>query len=394
MLKQLGLNEDTIIKKLTAWFGGYPRLYTKSVEIILEIGILKQLEEEAKNGQISLDSAKNIYSRLESWYGQKYFTVWINALRKPSDQIKVNNLRISTPTLKRGLEYVKRINTIAVAGLSVETSLNVWDDDDHSVKKSFQELSETGLFTLTINEQKSSETISLPLLTIHAFSKNNEAVGESVSPLEYGWDKMEIVAMNALRCQWNARYYIHGNREFPITVLRPGAYKNPNWNVPKVLINKEIGPVVLLAEKCEGDIEKTEFKTGSDGKGRRTTIQDGTIYLMAPNQEGNDGLACFFPCIIFNQTKSRDLVNKKGNISTTKVTQNEVAKLVGKQQIAAKKLDLGKKVDHVVFDLFTNRNKGLQLNVENLPSNVLLTTEENFAEVVGPIFKATQSLFV
>jgi len=42
-----------------------------------------------------------------------------------------------------------------------------------------------------------------------------------------------------------------------------------------------------------------------------------------------------------------------------------------------------------VFDSFSNRFKGVKLDVSKLPNNLLLTTENNFETVVGPVYKRT-----
>jgi len=130
----------------------------------------------------------------------------------------------------------------------------------------------------------------------------------------------------------------------------------------------------------------TTFKTQGDGRGPEFKVRDRSIFTMMPNAAGNDGGALLLPLAILNQTKSlQDTPNSK-------ITQQVVNDLVKKQQAAGDKFDFGTSTS-IIYDLFTNRLAGPKLDASKLPDNTFLCTADNFATVVGPVFKDTLMLF-
>ena len=172
-----------------------------------------------------------------------------------------------------------------------------------------------------------------------------------------------------------------------VNQLRPGAMHNSGlWlqKLDKLKVDKELPPVVPLASELTGDLS-TSFYTEGDARGPKFRVGDRTIFTLAPNEAGNDGAVLLLPLAILNQTKSLALTTVKPN--------GKIAQLVLKQRSAGAKFDFGIPQEHIINDLFTNRFAGPRLDASQLPDNTFLCTADNFATVVGPVFKDTLMLF-
>ena len=376
---------------LTSSFGGFPRLFTWCVEV-LGARENARINTLLQNGaELDLDTAKMLYDGVLKRYQEAYkMQIWVDAFR--SDPTKVGSTRWSEPTYKSAMEHLKRVHTLAVAGERVDVGSRVWRGDvtHMHVQKTFQELSATGLFSLQTDDTGHG-VIVVPLLALDAFATNSSA-DAAFAPLEYSWADMELVALYTMRCRWNAIWYTKGDQWIPISALRPGAFSNPSSSFPQVFINCELGPLVRLGQPLQGDMS-SELRTGSDGRGPHTTIKSRVVYLTCQGQAGVDGVAHLGSAVWLSQTKSSDLITRSGAPSRRSITQGQVQDdIVAKMVAAASKFNFGgNRV--FVFDVFTNRVKGARLDLASLPVNVLLTTRENYDEVVGPVFKGTIRLF-
>ena len=389
------------IQLLTSSFGGFPRLYTWCVEVLKAREHSSVLSKLKRGGELDLDTAKVIYQgvllRYKGAYGMQ---LWVDAFRSNPD--RVGKKTWSDPSVNCAVEHLKRLHTLAVTGNRVAIRDRVCRNMELQVERTFEELSATGLFTLSIDGTKG--VIIVPLLALDAFAERTKITGSgTVAPTVYSWATMELIALCAMRCRWNAIWYTQGECVVSASELRPGATCNPACTFPDVCINGELGPAVCLAEPFAGNM-LSKLRTGSDGKEGNCSVENRTIYLMTPGQAGNDFCAVFKPLVWFNQTKSRDLINKSGELSKTAITQGGLHggtdSLLEKQARAAKAFEFDKPPGNasafeptLVFDIFTNRLKGAQLADSELPHNVLLTTHDNFATVVGPVFKSTLRLF-
>jgi len=154
---------------------------------------------------------------------------------------------------------------------------------------------------------------------------------------------------------------------------------------------------VTLTNTFDGDMS-SKLIARSDGKGMRVGIKENTLCLLRPGESSNDFCAMFNPVVWFNQTRSREMVSNNGKPPLTKITQNMLHG--GEESILEKQIEDAKasKFDHFegfgfpkpyVFDVFSNRLKGVRLDVSKLPNNLLLTTEDNFGTGVGPVYKRT-----
>jgi len=206
---------------------------------------------------------------------------------------------------------------------------------------------------------------------------------------------MELIAVHSLRYTWNAIWYSRGDCSVSVKNLRPGAHCNPNCEFPKVRINCELKPSVILAETSEGNMSCKRL-TGTDGNGTRVNIEENTVHLMRPGESGNDFCAVFNPVVWLNQTKSREMVTMNGKTSLSKITQQKLhgdkGSILEKQMESAEAFKLDQPnvsgfSPTFVFDIFSNRLTGDELDVFKPPNNLLLMTDDNFGTVVGPMYK-------
>ena len=379
-------NTQTHVKSLDrimATFGGFPRLYT---------WLLDKIEDEklANFGEVGSETAKKLYDGVKNRYSEIYpIQVWINAFAQKTELRE--DERISDKTIGRAREHLKRIHTIAVSGISVSQHSRIDRFIDPGM--TYQELSAVGLCTLKQDPvHPSIAVINIPLILLDAYCDlTGICAPNTLSPFAYSWESMEYVAMWTLRSRWNSFYYTYKN-EISVEQLRPGALHNSRpWlqKLDKLKVDKELPPVVSLASEFTGDLT-TSFDTEGDARGPKFSVSDRTVFTLAPNEAGNDGAALLLPLAILNQTKSLALTTVKPN---GKIAQGMVAQLVLKQRSAGAKFDFGIPQEHIINDLFTNRFAGPRLDASQLPDNKFLCTADNFATVVGPVFKDTLMLF-
>ena len=367
------------LDRIMATFGGFPRLYT---------WLLDEIRNQNIEEPVGSQTAGRLYNGVKKRYSDKYpITIWIQAFAQKTGNKE--DKRISERTIGIAKSHLKRIHTIAVSGVTIHQDAKV--DASIAIGMTYQELSAVGLFTLRPDpgNPDMKGNIIIPLVVLDAYCEHTGICApDTLSPFAYSWQSMEHVAMWTLRCFWNSFYFI-GQGKIYVDQLRPGALHNNNgWldNLPTLKVDKELPRVVSLASEFQGDLSTT-FKTQGDGQGPEFTVSDRSIFTMMPNPAGNDGGALLLPLAILNQTKSLQL-----DTPNSRITQQVVNDLVKKQQAAGDKFDFGTSTS-IIYDLFTNKLAGPKLDASKLPDNTFLCTADNFATVVGPVFKDTLMLF-
>ena len=379
---KLGRDHEENLDRIMATFSGFPRLYAWLYDV--------SYPALNRNRPVGADTAQRLYDSLKGTYDQAYpLDVWITTFSGRTKD--PDHRRVSDRTKGIAMKYLRRVHTIAVSGISVSVGAHIDNSEPNEI--TYEDLSAVGLFTLKPVPGTSfgRGTIIIPLLVLDAYAHHTGICAPGMlSPFAYSWQKMEFVAMWTLRCFWNSFYYT-GRNEITIEELRPGALHNGKWleNLPVIVVDKELPGVVSLASKFEGNIS-TVLRTEKDGNGATFCVSDRSIFLLKDNETGNDGGAFLKPLAILNQTKSLKLTTSSPN---NKIDQGTIKKQIEKQQEAGTKFDFGVPQSNVVYDLFTNRFQSPKFEESKLPDNVFLCTANNFAQVVGPVFKDPLMLF-
>jgi len=375
------------LNRITATFGGIPRLFENLYVLLKDdkIGFHSTLQNAQDLGA---DSAGILYDAVVAKHKAMYgIVVWQTAFSK---SVKRN----SPQRPQRAKDHLSRIHTLAVTGTPVPVHGVICPSSD--ITLTYSAASATGLFTFIIDSSGEKGVIDIPLLTLDAYCEWSGVCPQgTLSPFSYTWQSMEFVAMVTLRCRWNSIFYTQRtNTEISVAELRPGAHFNATSieELPAITVDKELLELVELSTVFKGDTS-TMFKTQRDGKGTKTQVTDRSIFLLAPNQAGNDGIARLDPIAWLNQTKSQMLVvPSTGEPSVTVLQQSAVNNLV-QHQGDSLEFNFGAPVTHLVFDLFSNRNEGQRFKADMLPDNTFLTTRDNYHLVVGNVFKHTIALF-
>ena len=248
---------------------------------------------------------------------------------------------------------------------------------------------------------------------------------KSLSAATYSWAKVEVIAMESLRCRWNSFWYTNGPCEILVVDLRPGALCSPETREQKVRVEGEMVSLQQIGQPLQGNLnDKCRIGSVWDVDTATTAREDHAASLLTDNDTGNDGLALMGDTAWFvkakarsgeenkpqttpkNKPKSRASKTKRaaahakaqeanavgaedadvvsGKTSSSTIMHSQLSTIVDNQKAAAELLDTGDACTGRVWDVFTNRQRGLRLSVSE--PGVLLTTAANFAAAVGPMF--------
>jgi len=163
-------------------FGVVPRFYEFCKSAIRELKI-------SRSG--TKDKAAEIYNKtlgcVQHTYNLMNWVQWF--ILSPRDEADEQEI---------AEEHIKVLHTVAVAGVPVDPTYNVIPNS--AIWKTYQQLSEVGMFTLRKDENENVR-VFIPLITLDAFKAATQICpSDTLGPAIYSWRSMERIAMASLRC--------------------------------------------------------------------------------------------------------------------------------------------------------------------------------------------------
>ncbi|CAK9014366.1 Acetyl-coenzyme A transferase nodX (Nodulisporic acid biosynthesis cluster protein X) [Durusdinium trenchii] len=383
--KSFGIRVEAMgrLRHITAAFGGFPRfyewlrnrLYRQSSELLL-----RDLRDAERCQLVDVDTLAPLFDSLLSTYAAIYpFELWERILGSQDKQDFFQPYSAQTRELAR--RAIRVVHSLAISGLEVSADCVVVQDAGRTFSLNF--VATIGLFSLASRNRK--VVVVIPPLAIAAFNLYSGALSDArmLSPSSYSWDTLQLLAMDTFRAQWNARFFAHGEHDVSVCELRPGVLQLGVEPFPVVRIDKELGGLVRLASPLQGNWDD-DFSALNMSRGRKVHIDPGHAFLAAPNQPGLDGFIVGGGVAVLNQTKSVAAVA----VEQSGISAADLNLLSRKMSDVADPFNFGNAVGTMVFDVFTNRTSNLQEDsaISTAGRAILLTTAENFKDVVGPVF--------
>jgi len=377
--------------------GGLARCFEFVVDVLKAAPAMR---DKISQGSMSQDEGRHLFKQIRIKLGERYGEkVWL--------RVFFNDNKDEAHLLRNAYLCMRRVLYIAVAGSQVEPYARVLPE----LSATFDAAQDSGLFALTATRQ-----VSMPLVAVALFNEWTAKAGvvpaftdSELDPFTYDWDSFEDMALASLRARMNAAFYLRGPCKLGLRELRPGALLSDAATLQEDTlifdVPAEVPPTSLLFEAAETAGFADRRKTGPGGNGERVTLKvmPGAapgVVKTAPNQAALDGGVASSTCLVWSQSKSRDVASA----GTRSLGPAEVATIAAKMLVIHDKvLDKSNTVDTpgpVVLDVLTARVKaknfrgeaGASSNVDSAMLSringtpLVITTDDCIEECLGPVF--------
>lgn len=397
---------DNNLYTLVEMCGGYPA----SLEaLVQELKYFKDQTNLKTSGWVSCEDAKKVYSSIQYAlsvrYGQQRWSSFFPSTSKvPTVAYNEYGRFIDAKALLR------RVALISTARLLVDPDCAILEQPNYA-DVTYRQLEPSGLMTLE-PAGNGIVFVGMPLLAIGAMNKADQFVDWDMleNPFEVTFSAQERLALASLSLRLRALTELHGVGALrSVSELRPGA----TMVVPQGESKEKLKIRLPKSLKCLylGTLIKNgKLHLDFDGQGDPPSSEDGTILMMATDEQAIDGVAVLSGkrgdqdvlVVFLSQSIKPTTDVSSGTLDNGLVT----GVLTGMEVVGNRLLEIwldervkkGAKVEFVC-DLFSDKELGPGFRIGDVvvesprnPTVLFLTSRSQLKEVVGPVLHVRGSL--